>query len=299
MHPSYNALIALLRANNTSNPFELNKENNINTRDRKYSEQSTVRFQPAVRQFLDNQVEALGIPLSGLLNIILTGVMQEAVNPVLAQTTTVHERFWLLMDAHGLDALQVAQLLTPFNIRLSVLEDRERTLDYLTQDVIRQLAHWFHVDDAWLCGRSETTVRLADPNGPAQWSGRVEDIARELPLSQVTVFSSLGGMTPEQSLPDVDVGTGHQVGLYATARQNINGVRISTIRLYAQMPLHDPQVREDCRQLNALCRKKSLHGNQQLHYRQFTPAQMAALRHPTTLPILLTGGYQRLNINRE
>ncbi|NCG51972.1 hypothetical protein [Serratia fonticola] len=134
MHPSYNALIALLRANNTSNPFELNKENNINTRDRKYSEQSTVRFQPAVRQFLDNQVDALGIPLSGLLNTILTGVMQEAVNPVLAQTTTVHERFWLLMDAHGLDALQVAQLLTPFNN--SILEN---TMPFITVYLIDAL----------------------------------------------------------------------------------------------------------------------------------------------------------------
>lgn len=289
MHPSYNALIALLRANNASSSLHLNKENHINIRDRKYSEQSTVRFQPVIRHFLDGQVEALGIPLSGLLNIILSSVMQEAVNPVLAQTTTVHERFWLLMDAHGLDALQVAQLLSPFNIRLSILEDRERTLDYLTQDVIRQLAHWFHVDDAWLSGCSETTVRLADHSEQAQWGGRVESIVRELTVSQVTVFSSLGGMTPEHPLPDVDVGAGHQVGLYATTRQNINGVLVTTVRLYAQMPLHDPQVREDCRQLNALCRKKSLHGSQQLYYRQFTPTQMAVLRHPTTLPILLIG----------
>ena len=104
-----------------------------------------IRFKPAVRDFVTLVSGRLGISSAELVNILVEGIMRETLIPRQAVITHIHERFWLLMDEHRLSVLDVARLLSDWNIGLSVLESRERTMDYLTAPLLKQLSDWFCV----------------------------------------------------------------------------------------------------------------------------------------------------------
>lgn len=111
-----------------------------------------IRFKPAVRDFIILLSGRMGISSAEIVNIMIEGIMRETLIPHQAQITSIHERFWLLMDEHKLSPIDTAQLLSQWNIGLSVLENRERTLDYLRGPLLRQLSEWFCVSDKWLEG---------------------------------------------------------------------------------------------------------------------------------------------------
>lgn len=117
-----------------------------------------IRFRPVVREFITRVSQRLGISAAELVNILIEGVMLDTLAPRQAVITRLYERFWLLMDAHRLSMVSVATLLAGLNMGLSVLESRERTLDYLTAPVISQLAEWFGVSPDWLDGSEEQAV---------------------------------------------------------------------------------------------------------------------------------------------
>ncbi|WP_414057519.1 conjugal transfer protein TraE [Pantoea dispersa] len=132
-----------------------------------------IRFRPVVREFIILVSQRLGISAAELVNILIEGVMLDTLAPRQALVTRLHERFWLLMDAHHLSMVNVGTLLSGMNMGLSVLESRERTLDYLTAPVIGQLAEWFGVSEAWLDGSEEQPVT------PVAFSGW-QDVADHL-----------------------------------------------------------------------------------------------------------------------
>lgn len=117
-----------------------------------------IRFRPVVREFITRVSQRLGISAAELVNILIEGVMLDTLAPRQAVITRLYERFWLLMDAHRLSMVNVATLLAGMNMGFSVLESRERTLDYLTAPVISQQAEWFGVSPDWLDGSEEQAV---------------------------------------------------------------------------------------------------------------------------------------------
>ncbi|WP_338628102.1 hypothetical protein [Enterobacter sp. JJBC] len=119
-----------------------------------------IRFKPAVRDFVTLVSGRLGISSAELVNILVEGIMRETLIPRQAAISHIHERFWLLMDEHRLSVLDVARLLSDWNIGLSVLESRERTMDYLTAPLLKQLSQWFYVSARWLEGRDTRPVHL-------------------------------------------------------------------------------------------------------------------------------------------
>ncbi|WP_261641053.1 conjugal transfer protein TraE [Erwinia mallotivora] len=118
-----------------------------------------IRFRPAVRTFITEVSRNLGISSAELVNTLMESVMTETLMPECAAVTRIYERFWQLMDAHRLSVASVATMLAELNIRLSVLESRERTLDHLTAPVIGQIAAWTGVSSAWLDGTDDRPVR--------------------------------------------------------------------------------------------------------------------------------------------
>ena len=120
----------------------------------------TIRFRPASREFINQVSRNLGISFSELVNVIIEGVMTETTAPRKATVNRVYERFWHLMDRHGLNVAQVATMLTEMNIGMSVLENRERTLDHLTLPVLEQLASWFGVQSGWLAGENLSLIHI-------------------------------------------------------------------------------------------------------------------------------------------
>ncbi|WP_432735156.1 hypothetical protein [Cronobacter sakazakii] len=119
-----------------------------------------IRFKPAVRDFVTLVSGRLGISSAELVNILVEGIMRETLIPRQAVITHIHERFWLLMDEHRLSVLDIARLLSDWNIGLSVLESRERTMDYLTAPLLKQLSAWFYVSSRWLEGSDARPVHL-------------------------------------------------------------------------------------------------------------------------------------------
>lgn len=119
-----------------------------------------IRFKPAVRDFVTLVSGRLGISSAELVNILVEGIMRETLIPRQAVITHIHERFWLLMDEHRISVLDVARLLSDWNIGLSVLESRERTMDYLTAPLLKQLSEWFYVSPQWLEGSEARPVHL-------------------------------------------------------------------------------------------------------------------------------------------
>ncbi len=87
--------------------------------------------------------------------MIVEGAIREITMPFESTVTNVYERFVLLMRAHDIGIVQTADLLKPFNIKLSILEDRQRTLDYLTIDVLHYLSEQFCVSVDWLTCKSD------------------------------------------------------------------------------------------------------------------------------------------------
>ncbi|WP_244970372.1 hypothetical protein [Kosakonia radicincitans] len=117
-----------------------------------------IRFKPAVREFITLVSGRLGISSAELVNVLVEGIMRETLTPRQASVTRIPERFWLLMDEHKLSATDVACLLSDWNIGLSVLENRERTMDFLTSPLLKKLSEWFYVSVEWLEGTASRPV---------------------------------------------------------------------------------------------------------------------------------------------
>ncbi len=244
-----------------------------------------LRLKPGVREFIVRQSAGLGMSASGLINLILEGVIRETLLPFENQASHIYERFQLLMETHGLGITEVATLLAPFNIRLGVLEDRARTLDYLNGETLDRIADWFNIDADWLKAKTTVPVNLA--LSTHQWRDNLDNAARSLLSTgngdiktDVFFFRSA-----RHSLLDID--NEHHVGLYALCRKNINGLTVNTVRLYEQAPWSDEQVRIQYRMLMGFCAQAQAAGRLHLSTVALGPAQMAALRLGITLPALI------------
>jgi hypothetical protein len=126
------------------------------TESKKSGDPLAVRFKPGIRDYVTQASVKLGISASEFINILIEGVIRETLSPFQTRATLVIERFQLLMEAHGLNVTDVATLLSPWNIGLSVLESRERTMDYLTAPLLSEMADWFEINQGWLQGEAAT-----------------------------------------------------------------------------------------------------------------------------------------------
>lgn len=119
-----------------------------------------IRFKPAVGDFIVLMSGRLGISAAALVNIMIEGVMRETLTPHQAAVTRIPERFWLLMDEYNLSSPEVAHLLADWNMSLGVLENRERTLGYMTAPLLEKLSEWFYVSTGWLSGKIVPPVQI-------------------------------------------------------------------------------------------------------------------------------------------
>ncbi|UYK96251.1 conjugal transfer protein TraE [Pantoea stewartii] len=190
----------------------------------------TIRFRPASREFVNQVSHKLGISVSELVNVIVEGVMTETTAPRKASVNRVYERFWHLMDRHSLDVAQVATILSELNIGMSVLENRERTLDHLTLPVLEQIASWFGVQSGWLAGKDippVQTIELRD-----FWQA-VECL---LPHKD-TVINSLRFYRRQHNEGEQALNFSHEMVITATRDKYINGVSLESNYLTGVVPL--------------------------------------------------------------
>ncbi|WP_309600951.1 conjugal transfer protein TraE [Pantoea sp. B566] len=190
----------------------------------------TIRFRPASREFVNQVSHKLGISVSELVNVIVEGVMTETTAPRRASVNRVYERFWHLMDRHGLDVAQVATLLSELNIGMSVLENRERTLDHLTLPVLEQLASWFGVQSGWLAGKDILPV-------PSVVLRDFWQAAECLLPHKDTVINSLRFYRRQLNEGEPALNFSHEMVITATRDKYINGVYLEINYLTGVVPL--------------------------------------------------------------
>ncbi|HHR3735491.1 TPA: conjugal transfer protein TraE, partial [Salmonella enterica] len=81
--------------------------------------------------------------------------------PLSTTAGNVTARVEQLIKAHSLTPPALAHLLSPWNVRLSVLQDPVKMTDYLSPALLDNLAQWFHVNPDWLSGRVNFPVALS------------------------------------------------------------------------------------------------------------------------------------------
>jgi len=145
--------------------------------DKKPMQTTSLRMRPGTRQLIDELSGRIGVSQSELLNMIVEGSLRDIFLPFSNTALSVIDRFEVLMQAHELDPTDIAQLLSAWNVRVSVLQDRERTMDYLTTPLLQALAGWFYVSPEWLLGRDVPPVDTASHRH--QWP-QTEEAFREL-----------------------------------------------------------------------------------------------------------------------
>ncbi|HCQ8421747.1 TPA: hypothetical protein OME38_003939 [Klebsiella oxytoca] len=149
MKYKHNTFTSIMTALQTSVDMALVKDKSVS---QEPQQPTSIRYRPQVREVLDALSDSTGISLSELTNIILEESFRTTWFPLEHQVTSIWQRFQFLMDVHGLNTLDVAALLTRWNVKLSVLESRERTLDHLSSELLKTVATWFRVSPDWLRG---------------------------------------------------------------------------------------------------------------------------------------------------
>jgi hypothetical protein len=138
---------------------------------------TSIRLKPTTKHFLESQAEALNTSTHALIAMILDGVAETTTDDTAGQLRTIRERFFFLMQAHGLDLPAVVDLMKDFGFTLSALGSTERLLDLLTKPAIEHLANVFFIREEWLSAAGERAVS-ADVD--ARWYKEVPHIANRL-----------------------------------------------------------------------------------------------------------------------
>ncbi|MFJ5330727.1 hypothetical protein [Pectobacterium versatile] len=204
---------------------------------------TSIRYRPKVKAVLDVLSERMGITASEVTNIMLDGLFRSTFFPLENRAASVYERFQLLMDAHGLGVTDIAALLAPWNVKLSILENRERTMDYLTSDLLTTVAQWFRVSPEWLTGES----RFIIPSASYSWYEQVEpeEICRHFVTGCAPAVPLTNGLCleAENSEEYRDKHRANEVifwnseegahsrkyGIIIKERRNINGVKFDSV----------------------------------------------------------------------
>jgi len=194
------------------------------TESKKSGDPLAVRFKPGIREYITLASAKLGISASEFINILIEGVIREPLSPFQTRATQVVERLQLLMDAHGLNITDVATLLSPWNIGLSVLESRERTMDYLTAPLLSEIAGWFSINKNWLTAGSSSPA-VAPGNIP-DWHKLVLQLSNKITDVSLTALPQII-LIRDTLAPSVD----HY------SYETLIGVSLITVKLKNGVPL--------------------------------------------------------------
>lgn len=138
---------------------------------------TSIRLKPETKHFLEAQAQVLNTSVQSLIDAILDGVVEATTDDPTSRLRMIRERFFLVMEAHGIDLPAAVELMAPFGFTLSALNSVDRLLDLLTTGAIDHLADTFHVRKEWLRGDGNQ----ATPSyGYVRWYKNVEGTAQRL-----------------------------------------------------------------------------------------------------------------------
>lgn len=115
---------------------------------------TTIRLEPAVRKFCDDQALKMGISVQAFIAMVLNGVMLESTNPVKSELLLIYERFFEVFKMHSIMIADIPAVLKRFHLTLSTLTDKNKLLDMLNDELISYMSDFFIMNPEWLKGAS-------------------------------------------------------------------------------------------------------------------------------------------------
>jgi hypothetical protein len=117
---------------------------------------TTLRLDPEVRQFVDEQAAHYGISAQAFISMMLRGLMLSSGPAAVEQTSLLESRFYELFEAHGQAPVAITNMLRePFGITLATLKRPDLLLEHITPELIGFLSQRFGVQKEWLQGESD------------------------------------------------------------------------------------------------------------------------------------------------
>lgn len=165
--------------------------------DKRTLQTTSLRMRPGTLQLLQELSGRLGVSQTELINMIVESSLRDIFLTFSSSASSIIDRFEVLMQAHELPPTDIAQMLSPWNIRLSVLQDRERTVDYLTTSLLQALADGFYVSRNWLLGYDVPVVDLGQ--SLHQWPHSEEEFNTLISPADINKNSEIIFWTNENS----------------------------------------------------------------------------------------------------
>ncbi|HCN7210741.1 TPA: conjugal transfer protein TraE [Escherichia coli] len=120
-----------------------------------------VRYPQGVREVLGIMSEQLAISTADLTRILLEDALHNMFMPADNTTGNIISRIEYIMLSHDINAPLLATLLSPWNIRSTVIQDPARLADYLSADALEHLAECFSLNPDWLNGHENYPIALS------------------------------------------------------------------------------------------------------------------------------------------
>ncbi|MCN3353857.1 conjugal transfer protein TraE [Escherichia coli] len=120
-----------------------------------------VRYPQGVRDVLGIMSEQLAISTADLTRILLEDALHNMFMPADNTTGNIISRIECIMLSHDINAPLLATLLSPWNIRSTVIHDPARLADYLSTDALEHLAEYFNLNPDWVNGRENYPIALS------------------------------------------------------------------------------------------------------------------------------------------
>lgn len=120
-----------------------------------------VRYPQGVRGVLGIMSEQLAISTADLTRILLEDALHNMFMPADNTTGNIISRIECIMLSHDINAPLLATLLSPWNIRSTVIQDPARLADYLSTDALEHLAEYFNLNPDWVNGRENYPIALS------------------------------------------------------------------------------------------------------------------------------------------
>lgn len=116
---------------------------------------TTIRLEPAVRKFVEEQAEHYGISSQQFISMMLKGLMSGGSHEMVHQASLMESRIYDLFSRNNLSPVQAAAVLSSFGITASILKDPQKMLSLATPEMVSFLSEKFGVRRDWLCGVSD------------------------------------------------------------------------------------------------------------------------------------------------
>ncbi|MCQ4094975.1 hypothetical protein NOM73_06445 [Erwinia persicina] len=138
----------------TGNKAAAEKKNSAQEQSAK--ELTSVRLRPETKTYLQAQSEAFGVSLSQVINMILDGVVSMETKSINEnKSKAIYDKVMTLFESHKINPVEMVKMLSNYNLKLSHISSADLFLDYVTDEMIKDISEWFSVDYEWIVGNTD------------------------------------------------------------------------------------------------------------------------------------------------